>query len=85
MKVIRLTSMVTLVLSWSSSPTIVEGIESPASVAAAVLTDHSKDAVNLFNNMRTPAALLTGGLVPLGRCSGMSLSLTFTLTSSYTI
>jgi hypothetical protein len=43
-----------------------EGMESPASAAAAVLADHSKDVVNLFNNMRTPAAMLTGGLVGVG-------------------
>ena len=30
------------------------------------LANYSKDAINLFNNMRAPAALISGGLVPLG-------------------
>jgi hypothetical protein len=34
--------------------------------AGSVLKDYSKDAIDLFNNMRSPAALLSGGLVPLG-------------------
>lgn len=35
-------------------------------VASAVLKDHSGAAIGLFNNMRTPAALIAGSLVPLG-------------------
>jgi len=34
--------------------------------AAVALANYSKDAIGLFNNMRVPAALMTGGLVPLG-------------------
>jgi hypothetical protein len=34
--------------------------------AAAALKDHSAVASGLFNNMRTPAALIGGSLVPLG-------------------
>jgi hypothetical protein len=37
-----------------------------AGAAAAILKDHSSAAVGLFNNMRTPAALIGGSLVPLG-------------------
>jgi hypothetical protein len=37
-----------------------------AATAALVLKDHSTAAVGLFNNMRTPAALIGGALVPLG-------------------
>lgn len=37
-----------------------------AAKAALVLKDHSAAAVGLFNNMRTPAALIGGALVPLG-------------------
>lgn len=37
-----------------------------AAKAALVLRDHSAAAVGLFNNMRTPAALIGGALVPLG-------------------
>jgi hypothetical protein len=33
---------------------------------AVVLTDHSAAAVGLFNNMRVPAALIAGSLVPIG-------------------
>ena len=33
---------------------------------AAALADHSAAAVNLFNNMRVPAALIAGSLVPIG-------------------
>jgi hypothetical protein len=33
---------------------------------AAVLADHSAAAVGLFNNMRVPAALIAGSLVPIG-------------------
>ena len=41
------------------------GLASAASAAVA-LKDHSSVAVGLFNNMRTPAALIGGALVPLG-------------------
>jgi hypothetical protein len=34
--------------------------------AAASLADHSLAAVSLFDNIRTPAALIAGSLVPLG-------------------
>jgi len=34
--------------------------------ATTVMANYSKDAISLFNNMRTPAALVAGGLVPLG-------------------
>ncbi|KAL3921127.1 MAG: hypothetical protein SGILL_002914 [Bacillariaceae sp.] len=33
---------------------------------AAALADHSAAAVGLFNNMRVPAALIAGSLVPIG-------------------
>lgn len=33
---------------------------------AVALADHSAAAVNLFNNMRVPAALIAGSLVPIG-------------------
>ena len=39
---------------------------SAAAAAAVVLKDHSAAAIGLFNNMRTPAALIGGSLVPLG-------------------
>jgi len=32
----------------------------------AALSDYTSDAISLFDNMRAPAALLAGGLVPLG-------------------
>jgi hypothetical protein len=37
-----------------------------ASPSAAVLVDHSAAAVGLFNNMRVPAALIAGSIVPIG-------------------
>lgn len=37
-----------------------------AKTAVVVLKDHSPAAVGLFNNMRTPAALIAGSIVPLG-------------------
>jgi len=36
-----------------------------ASAAAVILKDHSGAAAGLFNNMRTPAALIAGSIVPL--------------------
>jgi hypothetical protein len=43
-----------------------QSAEALAGAAAAILKDHSSAAVGLFNNMRTPAALIGGSLVPLG-------------------
>lgn len=53
---------------WSLIFIFVSPVEAWASNAAAgiVLKDHSAAAINLFNNMRTPAALIGGSLVPLG-------------------
>ena len=34
--------------------------------AAAPLADFSHEAVNMFGNMRTPAALVAGACLPLG-------------------
>ena len=48
----------------------VQALDTPTAVA---LADHSKDVASLFNNMRTPAALLTGGLVPLGILSAQPI------------
>mmetsp|Transcript_16048 Transcript_16048/g.19970 ORF Transcript_16048/g.19970 Transcript_16048/m.19970 type:complete len:262 (+) Transcript_16048:40-825(+) len=39
---------------------------STATVASTILRDYSAPASALFNNMRTPAALIGGALVPLG-------------------
>jgi hypothetical protein len=44
----------------------VEALASAVGAASAVLKDHSGAAIGLFNNMRTPAALIAGSLVPLG-------------------
>jgi hypothetical protein len=41
-------------------------VEALASTAVDILKDHSGAAMGLFNNMRTPAALIGGALVPLG-------------------
>jgi len=38
---------------------------SPIATAAS-LKDFAPDAVSLFNNMKTPASIIAGGLVPLG-------------------
>ena len=45
-----------------------------ASQAAAALADHTAAAVGLFNNMRTPAALIAGGLVPIGILSAPQIN-----------
>jgi hypothetical protein len=45
---------------------ISSSVEALASSAVDVLKDHSGAAMGLFNNMRTPAALIAGSLVPLG-------------------
>jgi len=37
-----------------------------AASAASALKDHSGAAAGLFNNMRTPAALISGAIIPLG-------------------
>jgi hypothetical protein len=37
-----------------------------AASAAVILKDHSAAAAGLFNNMRTPAALIAGAMVPIG-------------------
>jgi len=42
-------------------------------VASAILKDHSGAAIGLFNNMRTPAALIGGSLVPLGILSAPTI------------
>lgn len=39
---------------------------STTKTAAVVLKDHTGAAASLFNNMRTPAALIGGAIVPLG-------------------
>uniref|UniRef100_A0A7R9WU89 EamA domain-containing protein n=1 Tax=Craspedostauros australis TaxID=1486917 RepID=A0A7R9WU89_9STRA len=39
---------------------------SAAATSAVVLKDYSGAAAGLFNNMRTPAALIAGSIVPLG-------------------
>ncbi len=44
----------------------VEAWTSAVDTASVVLKDHSEAAISLFNNMRTPAALIGGSLVPLG-------------------
>jgi len=49
-----------MLLATTPSP-YVHGLQS-----AAALANYSKDAIDLFNNMRAPAALISGGLVPLG-------------------
>ena len=58
--------------------TVLFALDSPvhalASAAAAkALKDHSAAAIGLFNNMRTPAALIGGSLVPLGILSAPSV------------
>lgn len=49
-------------LALLSQPTLGFGAATPA----AVLKDYSGAAAGLFNNMRTPAALIGGSIVPLG-------------------
>ncbi len=46
---------------------------SSAASAAISLKDHSSTASSLFNNMRTPAALIGGAIVPLGILSAPPL------------
>ena len=45
---------------------VIAPVDALASTAVDILKDHSGAAMGLFNNMRTPAALLCGSLVPLG-------------------
>lgn len=52
---------------WGSALLLLGGASSAEGLQAAVaMVNHSKDAIDLFNNMRAPAALMAGGLVPLG-------------------
>jgi hypothetical protein len=64
-------SLLSLIFAFSSP---VEALASAAGAAAAVLKDHSGAAIGLFNNMRTPAALIAGSLVPLGLLSAPTVN-----------
>jgi hypothetical protein len=44
-----------------------------ASAAAVILKDHSGAAAGLFDNMRTPAALIAGSIVPLALISAPAI------------
>jgi len=57
-----LSSFLLILLLSLSIPT--QGLATAA--ASAVLKDYSAAATGLFNNMRTPAALIGGAIVPLG-------------------
>ena len=60
-------SLANSMIACLAAAAIVPRVESlQTAQAATAMANYSKDAIGLFNNMRTPAALLTGGLVPLG-------------------
>lgn len=44
--------------------------------AAKIMTDHSQAAIGLFGNMRAPAALIGGSLVPLGIITALPITST---------
>lgn len=54
-------------------PPALQALSAPLDVASTVLKDHSGAAIGLFNNMRTPAALIAGSLVPLGILSAPTI------------
>jgi hypothetical protein len=51
------------------------GTTAAASAAVAVLKDHSEAAAGLFNNMRTPAALIAGSIIPLALITAPEIKL----------
>jgi len=48
---------------------IIDAAAASSSSTALALKQYAPDAVSLFNNMKTPASILAGGLVPLGMIS----------------
>ena len=57
-------------------PTEALGVAAAATAAGAgaVLKDHSSAVAGLFNNMRTPAALIGGALVPIGMLTAPTIT-----------
>lgn len=54
-----------------------------AAATAVALADHSGAAVSLFNNMRTPAALIGGAIIPLGIITAQPLEDTDTARAKF--
>eukprot|EP01083_Nonionella_stella_P008027 23117_1 len=66
----KTTSIIIGILSLFQSQHHVQSLSTPVAAAidttSLVLKDYSGTAAGLFNNMRTPAALIGGAIVPLG-------------------
>ena len=52
--------------SLAARPALPSAVRLRGGSASAVLSDYHAAAANIFNNMRTPAALVAGACLPLG-------------------